>query len=93
MSEQTVSSVSTNTNNLLGRPYNVVLFNDNFHDCLEVTLQIIKAVNCSETRAAAIMYEAHTTGRAIVYTGSLEKCELVESVLAEIRLGTKIEPA
>jgi ATP-dependent Clp protease adapter protein ClpS len=39
------------------------------------------------------MMEAHLKGRAIVYTGGLEKCEQVETVLNEIRLGTKIEQA
>jgi ATP-dependent Clp protease adaptor protein ClpS len=83
----------TNSTTLLGKPYNVVLFNDNSHDMLEVTMQIIKAIHCNASRAAAIMQEAHTTGRAIVFTGSLERAEHVEAVLAEIRLGTKIEPA
>jgi len=82
-----------NTASIIGTPYKVILFNDNTHNIIEVTLQIIKAINCNETRAHLIMLEAHKTGRAIVYTGSREKCELVESILVEIRLGTKIEPA
>ena len=40
-----------------------------------------------------LMNEAHTTGRAVVFTGGLERCELVSSILEEIRLGTRIEPA
>ena len=39
------------------------------------------------------MIEAHTNGRAIAYTGGKERCELVESILAEIKLMTKIEQA
>ena len=78
---------------ILGNPYNVILFNDDHHDMLEVTSQIIKATNCSATKAASIMSEAHTTGRAVVFTGGLERAELVESILAEIKLGTAIEPA
>ena len=89
------TAVIENTDNitLMGKPYNVILYNDGAHDMMEVTMQIIKAIHCSTSRAAAIMQEAHTTGRAIVFTGSLERAELVESVLAEIRLGTRIEPA
>ena len=83
------SDVSTIT----GRPYNVLLFNDDHHDVIEVAVQIQKAINCDEATAERIMLTAHKSGRAIVYTGHLEKCELVSSILEEIRLGTKIEPA
>ena len=83
----------TDTTVILGRPHNVILFNDDHHDMLEVTLQIMKAVKCDPPRAAAIMQEAHQTGRAVCFTGGLERCEHVESILAEIQLGTLIEPA
>ena len=89
----TCTEKDTNVTNLLGKPYNVILFNDDYHDAFEVTVQIIKAINCSGSRALAIMFEAHRTGRAIVFTGSKERCELVENILNEIQLGTKIEPA
>jgi ATP-dependent Clp protease adapter protein ClpS len=60
---------------------------------MTVSIQIIKAIHCDINRATAIMMEAHTTGRAIVYTGGLERCEHVEAILSEIKLSTKIEPA
>jgi len=78
---------------IIGKPYNVILFNDEHHNTVEVTIQIMKAINCGEDRARAIMLEAHKSGRSIVFTGHLERCELVSSILEEIRLGTKIEPA
>ena len=78
---------------LLGNPYNVILFNDDHHDMVEVSVQIMKAINCDANKAMALMNEAHTTGRAVVFTGGLERCELVSSILEEIRLGTRIEPA
>jgi ATP-dependent Clp protease adapter protein ClpS len=77
----------------LGRPHKVVLFNDETHSMDEVIAQIMKAISCNQSHATAIMLEAHKSGRAIVYTGHLERCEYVESVLAEIRLSTKIEEA
>ena len=77
----------------LGRPHNVILFYDDIHDMVEVIIQIEKAIHCDSGRASAIMMEAHRTGRAIVITAWLERCELVSAVLEEIRLGTKIEPA
>lgn len=89
----TCTEKETDTRNLLGKPYNVILFNDDHHSMDEVVLQIIKATHCSTSQAIIVMAEAHTKGRAIVFTGSKERCELVENILAEIRLGTKIEPA
>jgi ATP-dependent Clp protease adapter protein ClpS len=76
----------------IGKPYNVVLYNDESHSTDEVTAQIIKAIHCTQSRAENIMLTAHKSGRAIVYTGHLEKAELVASILEEIRLSTKIEP-
>ena len=89
----TIELIDTSTTNILGSPYNVIIFNDENHSMIEVTAQIIKATHCSAGRAAQIMHEAHTTGRAICFSGSLERCELCEQVLAEIHLGTKIEQA
>ena len=89
----TVTDVNVLSISILGNPYNVIIFNDESHSMEEVVVQIIKAVHCREAQAMAFMMEAHTTGRAIVFTGGLEKAELVESILAEIRLGTRIEPA
>lgn len=86
-------SIESDVTSIIGTPYKVILFNDNTHDVVEVTIQIVKAINCDETKAYLIMLEAHKTGRAIVFVGGREKCELVESILTEIRLGTKIEPA
>jgi len=74
-------------------PYKVILFNDESHTGEQVARQIMKAIKCDTDEALRIMLEAHKTGRAIVYVGGLERCEHVEAVLAEIKLGTKIEPA
>jgi ATP-dependent Clp protease adapter protein ClpS len=83
--------IETTSDITLGLPHNVVLFNDESHAMDEVINQIVKAIHCDPTRAFQIMMEAHTKGRAIVFSGSLERCELVESILCEIRLSTKIE--
>jgi ATP-dependent Clp protease adaptor protein ClpS len=77
----------------LGKPYKVILFNDENHSMHEVVAQIMKAINCSAQTATQYMLEAHSSGRAVIFTGSLERCELVSEILEEIRLGTKIEPA
>lgn len=77
----------------LGKLHKVLLFNDELHSMEEVVAQIMLAIHCGQGTAFAYMMEAHNTGRAVVFTGGLERCELVSSVLEEIRLGTKIEPA
>jgi ATP-dependent Clp protease adaptor protein ClpS len=90
MEEKT--KVEEKTLNFVGRPHQVILFNDENHDQIEVTVQIIKAIHCSWEKAFGIMILAHTDGRAGVITAHKEKCEHVAGILEEIRLGTKIEP-
>jgi ATP-dependent Clp protease adaptor protein ClpS len=84
-----------NTSNLLGQPCKVILFNDDVHDMLSVSAQIQKATKCSPERAVSIMYETHTNGRAVAFTGTKERCELVDSILAgpPCQLMTAIEPS
>ena len=79
--------------NILGKPYKVILFNDETHDMIEVARQIIEAIHCSVEQATNIMLEAHRTGQAVVFTGSKERCELVAEILNEIQLTTDIIPA
>jgi ATP-dependent Clp protease adapter protein ClpS len=69
----------------------VILFNDEYHTFDEVTGQIIKAINCSESEAEAKTWEVHTKGKAIVYDGEMGECLRVSSVLEEIGLQTQIE--
>jgi ATP-dependent Clp protease adapter protein ClpS len=87
------SLIDSDTITILGKPYNVILFNDDNHDMMEVVNQIKKATGCNAMKATLVMMEAHNTGRAIAFSGGLERCEMVESILGEIRLGTKIEQA
>jgi len=93
MDEGTITIPTTDIGNILGAPYNVVLFNDEDHSMDEVCSQIVKATHCDPGKAFMVMLEAHKSGRAIVYSGHRERCEHVESVLVEIKLGTKIEQA
>lgn len=79
--------------NVLGKPYRVILFNDESHTMEAVARQIIKAIHCTAEKAMDIMLEAHKTGEAVVFTGSKERCELVAEILGEIGLTTDIIPA
>ena len=67
-------------------PYVVILYNDDYHDIDEVVSQIQKATGYAMERSFSIMYEAHTRGRAITYTGGQDACERVAAILRQIRL-------
>ncbi len=68
----------------------VILFNDDWHTFDEVIDQLMKAVNCSFDVARGFAFEVHVRGKAVVFTGDLQKCLRVSSVLEEIALHTQI---
>ena len=85
-------------------PYNVILENDDFHSFEFVVEVLQKALGCNQQRALLLTNEAHTTGRAVVWTGTKEVAELkAEQIQSfhEVRtdgkkfgpLGCYIEPA
>ena len=85
-------------------PYHVVLENDDHHSFEFVVEVLTKALGCSFERAFQLTTLAHSTGRAVVWTGSKEVAELkVDQIhsFSEIRsdgaklgpLGATIEPA
>jgi len=85
-------------------PYNVILENDDYHSFGFVMEVLQKALGCNQQRAFLLTEEAHTKGRAIVWTGSKEVAELkLEQIrtFEEFRadgsklgpLGCRIEPA
>ena len=49
-------------------PYNVILENDDYHSQEFVIDVLRKVLGCSNERAYLFMYQAHTTGRAIIWT-------------------------
>ena len=76
---------------LVQEPAKVILFNDEAHTFDEVIAQLIKALKCTENKAEALAWEAHSNGKAIVYCGELIRCMEISAVLEEIRLTTQIE--
>lgn len=80
-------------------PYHVVLFNDDYHTEAFVVSVLRKALGYAVERAHQLMLEAHTTGRAIVWTGPKEVAEWKAEQIATFReepfgpLGCTIEPA
>jgi ATP-dependent Clp protease adaptor protein ClpS len=73
-----------------GHVWQVILYNDDYHLFDQVVAQVQKATGYAYPRAYAITMEAHTTGRAVVWSGAIEECLRVEAVLREIGLHTDI---
>jgi ATP-dependent Clp protease adaptor protein ClpS len=75
-------------------PWNVILHND-WENSMPRVVIILKKVIPGMTlkKAARIMYEAHTTGRAVVKSCHKELAELYEQRLLEKGLTVGIEPA
>jgi ATP-dependent Clp protease adaptor protein ClpS len=57
-------------------PYNVILENDDHHSFEFVVDVLCKALSYSKERSFQLTLQAHTTGRAVVWTGSREVAEL-----------------
>jgi ATP-dependent Clp protease adaptor protein ClpS len=86
-------------------PYNVILLNDDHHSFEFVMDSLRKALGYSVERCYQLTLLAHTSGRAIVWTGPLEVAELKANHIRgfkEVRaadganlgsLGVDIEPA
>ena len=86
-------------------PFNVILENDDDHSFEFVIEVLIKALGYNNERAFQLVHQAHTSGRAVVWTGSKEVAELkVEQIRTfhEVRdkdgaklgpLSCSIEPA
>jgi len=92
--ELTVNKDLSNVNNILGKPHNVILFNDDVNPFDAVVAQVMKATKCTPEKAMDITLKAHTQGKTIAFTGHKERCEIVESVLSGVplKLKTSIEP-
>ncbi|HXN06056.1 MAG TPA: ATP-dependent Clp protease adaptor ClpS [Nitrospiria bacterium] len=75
----------------IDHPWNVILYNDDVHSLEEVISQVQKATGASLENAIAITLEAHASGRAICFSGSLEECNKVANILKEIRLHVEVD--
>jgi len=57
-------------------PYHLVIGNDDHHSMEFVVDVLRKVLGVPLERAMALMLEAHTTGRAVIWTGPKEVAEL-----------------
>jgi ATP-dependent Clp protease adaptor protein ClpS len=57
-------------------PFNVILENDDYHSIEFVVTVLRKALGFAEERAYQLTMQAHTGGKAVVWTGPKEVAEL-----------------
>ncbi|MBU0561374.1 MAG: ATP-dependent Clp protease adaptor ClpS [Bacteroidetes bacterium] len=90
--EQTSYNEETEIDESVGTklPFRVILYNDDWHSFDEVITQLIKAINCSYEEGRFFAFEVHIKGQANVFTGGLNRCLKVTSILEEIALHTQI---
>jgi ATP-dependent Clp protease adaptor protein ClpS len=73
-------------------PYKVILHNDDHNTMDHVVVALRKSIpGMSLAKATAIMWEAHTTGKALVVTCPLELAELYQQRLLSFGLTATIE--
>ncbi len=74
-------------------PWNVILHNDWENSVPRVVIVLKKVIpGMTLKRATAVMWEAHTTGRAVVKSCHKELAELYEERLQQEALTVSIEP-
>ncbi len=75
---------------MIGMPLKVILYNDDWHTFDEVIAQLIKAIQCSYETARGHAFEVHVKGKSLIFTGLIQECLKVSSILEEIALNTQI---
>ncbi|MFZ0452669.1 MAG: ATP-dependent Clp protease adaptor ClpS [Ignavibacteriaceae bacterium] len=82
--------ILTEEDTTVGISSKVVLYNDDWHTFEEVITQLVKAVKCTFEEARNYAFEVHVKGKSIVFSGSMNQCLKVTSILEEIALNTQI---
>ncbi|MCX8000172.1 MAG: ATP-dependent Clp protease adaptor ClpS [Leptospiraceae bacterium] len=71
--------------------HKVILFNDDYNTFNHVEDCLMRICHLSLQKAKKIAMEAHTKGKAVCYTGSLEECETVAEKLSAENLTVACE--
>lgn len=74
-------------------PWIVILYNCDCHTYDDVIGILQKATGCTAEQGMQIAREVDTKGRAICFSGSLEECDRVASIIASIRLQVETDRA
>lgn len=85
-----IDEITESVDSNIGLSSKVLLFNDDWHTFDEVIYQLIKATQCSFEKARSYAFEVHVKGKSIVFSGQINRCIKVSSILEEIGLTTQI---
>ena len=61
------------TESIIGLPFKVLLFNDDWHTFDDVINQLVKAIRCSTDKARDFAFEVHIKGKACVLSWRIAK--------------------
>jgi len=81
----TLSIVSTQSSG-----WKTILFNCNCHTFDAVIMQIMRAIQCPRNKAEDLTYLADSTGSAIIFEGSNDRCEKIALILGSIGLNVTV---
>lgn len=74
-------------------PYTTLLWNDPVNLVTQVTYVLMEVFGFDRVKAEAVMWEAHTNGRAVVFSGSRAKAEEKALQLLSWHLQATVEKA
>jgi ATP-dependent Clp protease adaptor protein ClpS len=77
---------------LLGKTYHLVLWNDDVSSYQWVIHILMTVLGYTKAKALEKTKSVEASGKGIVYSGSLELCELRHEQFTEAKLTTTIEP-
>lgn len=80
------------TNVCLGKPHSIILHDDAEHSQMAIVHQIRKAMHCCSAEAFYLAISVKEDGKAVIWSGGLERCEHIASIFEEINLGVSIIP-
>lgn len=83
----------TGTDQQRDTPYNTVLWNDPVNLADQVTHVLVKVLKIPRVKAEALMWEAHTNGRVVVFSGTAEEAETKALLLLSWKLQATVERA
>jgi ATP-dependent Clp protease adaptor protein ClpS len=83
---------ATETETRLAPPWNVIVHDDPISLMVYVTMVLQRLFGYAYERAYQLMWEVHTSGRAIVWTGAREQAETYVQKLHSHQLLATMEP-
>lgn len=88
-----ISTTDTDSDSSVDVPYNTLIWNDPVNLTSQVTYVLQKVMGMDRVKAEAIMWEAHTNGKAVVFSGPRPDAEAKALVLLGWQINSTVEKA